>query len=271
MKQSPKKIFALLLMLVLAISLLSVPSLAAGESAADAPAKSTSVKSILADVKEEFTEATLIGDYCKMAFDAIDSFKSFHFVILGVLSLILCFFGYRLLRFMLAIIGFFGGFYGGLVLYPSILKLISLPPIVELVVGLICAIGGALVCHFMFRVAIFAGVGFATFTVAAPYVADVPNGSLYRILAAIGVAVVVILLLKVLYIIASGLLGGVLAATQLCSRVAILSKALYANDAIFSKLAPIGIEAVTIAVVIGALIGVFGVIFQFSNTRKRRA
>lgn len=271
MKQSRRKMFALLLMLVLAVSLFSVPSLAAGDSGADASVKAVSVKSILKDVKQEFTEAALIGDYCEMAFDMIERFESLYFVIFGVLSLILCFFGYRLLRFMLALGGFGGGFYVGLVLYPSIAKLIGQNPIFELVIAAICAIFGALVCHFMFRIAIFAGVGLVTFKLVAPYVADMPNGSLYRILAAIGVAVVAILLLKAFYIIGSGLLGGVFAVTQLCSGVAILSKPIYENEAIFSNLAPLGIQGVTIAMVMGGLIGIFGVIFQFSNTRKRRA
>ena len=271
MKHSHRRIVALLLMLVLAAALLSVPSLAAGGSGAGASAKAISVKSILADVKEEFTEAVLIGRYCELVFNAIEGLRSFYFIILGVLSLVLCFFGYRLLRVTLAVLGFFGGFYGGLLLYPSVLKLIGLPPIFELVIGLVCAVGGALLCHFLFRIAIFAGVGFATFTLAAPYVAKLPNGSLYRVLIAIGVAVAVVLLLKVFYIIASGLFGGVFAATKLCSRVAILSKALYTNDAIFSRLAPLGINAVTVAVVIGAIVGLFGVVFQFTNTKKRRA
>ncbi len=271
MKHVSRKFTVFLLVLAIAVSLFCVTSYAAGEDAVGI-LEDLSVDSLIDSVKTEFSEAPYIGEYCETAFEALGDISEYYFIIFGVLALIACFFGYRLLRFALVLAGLFGGFFGGLVLFPYVEKLVSgLPDFVELILAGVCALAGALLLHFLFRVAIFVGVGYVTFTAAAPYFAEMQNGMLYRILVAIGVAVIAVLLLKLVFVLGSAVVGGTMAALCFCSKVDFLTKPIYENDAVFSHLEPFGIEALSIALIIGVVVGLLGVIFQFANTRRRRA
>ena len=133
--------------------------------------------------------------------------------------------------------------------------------------GIACAI----LIHFLFRVAIVAGVGYGVFLFSAPYFEGVANALLYRIVVAIVVAIVAAMLIKIVFVFATAIGGGVLAVAQLGKSVSALQNVLYENDAVFSYLEPIGISSLTVGVAIGLLVGLIGILFQFSNTRRRRA
>ena len=71
--------------------------------------------------------------------------------------------------------------------------------------------------------------------------------------------------------IATALGGGIVALTSLTSKIPAMKTVIYGDEAIFSYLEPIGISALTVGVAIGLVIGLLGILFQFSNTRRRRA
>ncbi len=270
MKHKTKQLITFLLMFVVVISLICVT----GSAAETEPKEKepVTVASLAQDAKEALVGAPYIGTYCQTAFDFVKQYSGYLWIVLGVLALIECFFGYRLLRIELFLAGLFGGFVGGLMLYPYIENLASgIPAFVELIVAGICAIVAAILVHFLFRVAVFAGVGYLTYALTETAFASMQNALLYRILAAIGCAIIAVLLVKFFFILATGLLGGVFACTQFFSKVGFMTKALYKNDEIFDMVSKLGIEALTGAVIAGAVIGILGVIFQFANTRRRRA
>jgi hypothetical protein len=59
--------------------------------------------------------------------------------------------------------------------------------------------------------------------------------------------------------------------TQLLSRVDVMQTVLYENETVFGYTEIIGVNSLTVAVVIGLVVALLGIIFQFMNTRKRRA
>lgn len=271
MKHTVKKAAAFLVILTLAIAMLCIGASAA-ESDAEKNASGFSFSALTEDIQLEFSEATIIGTYCQQFFDFLETNRDYHYIALGVLALILCFFGYRLLRLFLLVVGFIGGCYGGFILYPHVASWIpSAPSYVELIVAAVFGIAGAILIHFLFRVAIVAGVGYGVFLLSAPYFVDVPNALLYRIVVSVVIAIVAALLLKVAFVFATGLGGGLIAVAQLGSRAAALGTVLYENEAVFSYLEPIGVPALTVGVAIGLFVGLLGILFQFANTRRRRA
>ncbi len=271
MKHTVKKAAAFLVVLTLAVAIFCI-SASAAEPSGSGDSTAFSVPALAEDIKAEFAEAAVIGTYCQQFFDFLETNRDYHYIALGVLALILCFFGYRLLRLFLLIIGFIGGCYGGFILYPHVVSWISgIPEFVELIVAGIFGIAAAILIHFLFRVAIVAGVGYGVFLLSASYFADVSNALLYRIVVAIVVAIVAALLIKVAFVFATALGGGVIAVAQLGSGVSALQTVLYENEAVFSYLEPLGIPSLTVGVAIGLLIGLLGILFQFANTRRRRA
>lgn len=270
MKQSQRKLITFFLILLMATMMFCVVGSAAEEAAE--PDSGISVASVIDRVKTELSEAPYIGSYCKQAFDGIANISSYYFIIFGVLALIECFFGYRLLKLELLLIGLIGGFIGGLILYPYVLRLIpSLPAMTELIIGAVCGIIGALLVHFLFKVAIFAGVGYLVYLYSAPYLTNVQNGLLYRILIAAGCAIIAVFLIKLVFVLVTSILGGAIALTQFLSKVAAVQGILYANDSIFRFTERLGITGVTWALIAGGVIGILGLFFQVANTRKRRA
>ena len=272
MKHTFKKTAAFVLFLILAVAVFCVSASAAESAGGDSDAKGFSIPALIDDVKEEFAEAPIIGTYIQSAFDAMEDFREYHYIALGVVGLILCFFGYRLLRFFLLLVGFVGGCYGGFLLYTHIGSWFGgMPEFVELIVAGICGIGCAILIHFLFRVAIVAGVGYGVFVFSESYLEGVSNAMLYRIVIAVVVAIVAALLIKLFFVLATAIGGGVLALAQFCSGVSAMQTVLYKNDQIFSYLEPVGFSALTITLAVGLLVGLLGILFQFSNTRRRRA
>lgn len=271
MKHTVKKMAAFFVILTLAVAIFCI-SASASEPNGSGSSSSFSIPELVESIKTEFSEAAIIGTYCQQFFDLLDDNRAIHYIVFGVLALILCFFGYRLLRLFLLLVGFVGGCYGGFLLYPHVASWISaLPEFVELIVAGIFGIAAAILIHFLFRVAIVAGVGYGVFLLTASYFAEVPNALLYRIIVAVIVAIVAAMLIKFVFIFATALGGGIVALSQLGKDVSALQTVLYENEAVFTYLEPLGISSLTVGVAIGLLIGLLGILFQFSNTRRRRA
>ena len=125
-----------------------------------------------------------------------------------------CFFGYRLFRIELAIVGFIGGFVGGLLLYPLLEELIpdmAKVPVIQTIIAAILGIAGLLLTQFFFKAAVVIGAGYAGYLFSGPYLDGYENELLYRILIGVGMAILAYLLLKVIIVLATGLFGGMLA------------------------------------------------------------
>ena len=272
MKHTVKKVAAIFAVLTLVAAIFCVSVSAAGSDGGSSSSADFSISALTKDVKAEFADAAIIGTYFQQAFDLLESYRSYHFIAFGVLALIICFFGFRLLRLFLLIAGFVGGCYGGFIVYPYVQSWFGgLPGYVELILAGVFGIACAILIHFLFRVAIVAGVGYGVFVLTASYFAGMPNALLYRIIVAVVVAILAALLLKVVFIFGTALSGGILALAQFGSGVSAFSFVLYRNDAVFSYLEPLGISSLTVGVAIGVVVGLLGILFQFSNTRRRRA
>ena len=267
--QNRRSAFVLILLAVLL--LFTVMGFAAGETTGSvAEAAKNGVETIRGYVSagiEKLKSANYIGDACTAAFDALGSIRDYWWIIIGVVALIECFFGYRLFRIELAIFGFIGGFVGGLLLFPQLVKLIPAmgdAPFVETIIAAILGIAGLLLTQFFFKAAVVIAVGYAGYLFSDPYLAGFDNALLYRILIGVGLAILTFLLLKVIIVLVTGLFD------------AIQKPLLEDNDIVaqifdvIGKLG-LGINALTIALIIGAVIGILGVIFQFANTARRRA
>jgi hypothetical protein len=271
MKQMTKKLTMVLALVFVVILMFSVVGSAA-EVAPEEEKSDLSIDSLIERAKTELCGAPYIGEYCQEAFNFIDENAEYQFVVFGVLSLIMCFFGYRLLRIVLFFGGLFAGFVGGLILTPQIANVIpGMPDFMPLVIGGICAIVAALLLHFFFKWAILLGVGFAAFKVSAFYLKDMEYALLYRILVAVACAILAFLIIRFFFVMMTALLGGIFAMTQLLSRVDVMQTVLYENETVFGYTEIIGVNSLTVAVVIGLVVALLGIIFQFMNTRKRRA
>ena len=229
---------------------------------------------------EELKNANYIGGAATSAIDALKGIRDYWWIIIGVIALIECFFGYRLFRIELAIFGFIGGFVGGLLLFPQLVKLIPAMgdvPVVETIIAAILGIAGLLLTQFFFKAAVVIAVGYAGYLFSQPYVAAYNNALLYRILIGVGLAILAFLLLKVIIVLLTGLFGGMIALAQLTCKIEAIQKPLLEDNAIVSQLFDVtsklglGINALTIALIIGAVIGLLGVVFQFANTARKRA
>ena len=122
--QNRRSAFVLILLAVLL--LFTVVGFAAGESSV-AEAAQNGVATLRGYINrgiEKLKDANYIGNACRSAFDGLGNIKDYWWIIIGVIALIECFFGYRLFRLELALIGFIGGFVGGLFLYPVLENLI---------------------------------------------------------------------------------------------------------------------------------------------------
>ena len=229
---------------------------------------------------EELKNANFIGKACTSAIDALQSIRDYWWIIIGVIALIECFFGYRLFRLELAIIGFVGGFVGGLILFPYLVKLIpsmANVPIIQTVIAAILGIAGLLLTQFFFKAAVVIAAGYAGYLFSLPYVASYNNALLYRILIGVGLAILAFLLLKVIIVLLTGLVGGMIALVQLTCKIGAVQGTLLDDNALVSQIFGVtsklglGINALTIALIIGVVIGLLGVVFQFANTARRRA
>ena len=279
--QNRRSVFVLILLAVLLI--FTVVSFADGESASVAEAAKNGVETIRGYISkgiEQLKGANYIGDACTSAFNGLASIKDYWWIIIGVVALIECFFGYRLFRIELAIVGFIGGFVGGLLLFPQLVKLIPSmgnAPIVETIIAAILGIAGLLLTQFFFKAAVVIAVGYAGYLFSAPYLADVENALLYRILIGVGLAILAFLLLKVIIVLLTGLFGGMIALAQLTCKIEAIQKPLLEDNEIVSQIFGVtsklglGINALTVALIIGTVIGLLGVIFQFANTARKRA
>ena len=275
---------AFVLILLAVLLLFTVVGFASGETTGSvAEAAKNGVETIRGYIDkgiEQLKNANYIGDACASAFDALGSIKDYWWIIIGVIALIECFFGYRLFRIELAIFGFIGGFVGGLLLFPQLVKLIPAmgdTPFVETIIAVILGIAGLLLTQFFFKAAVVIAVGYAGYLFSEPYLAGYDNSLLYRILIGVGLAILTFLLLKVIIVLTTGLLGGMIALAQLTCKIEAIQKPLLADNDVVSEIFGVieklglGINALTIALIIGAVVGLLGVIFQFANTARKRA
>lgn len=278
--QNRRSAFALILLAVLL--LFTVVGFAAGESGAADVAKS-GMERIRGYVNlgiEQLKNANYIGGVCTSAIDGLLKIWNYWWIIIGVIALIEGFFGYRIFRIELAVFGFIGGFVGGLILFPYLVKLIPAmeqKPIIETIIAAILGIAGLLLTQFFFKAAVVIGVGYAGYLFSEPYLSGVENALVYRILIGVGAAILTYLLLKVIIILLTGLIGGMLAIVKLTCKIGALQKTLLADNAVVSRVfgvigkLGVGVDALTVALIIGAVVGLLGVIFQFANTARRRA
>ncbi len=278
--QNRRSAFVLILLAVLL--LFTVVGFAAGEADAAEAAKNgvAMIRGYIDKGIEKLEGANYIGAACKSAFDGLGNIKGYWWIIIGVIALIECFFGYRLFRIELALIGFVGGFVGGLFLYPVLENLIpsmANVPVVQTIIAAILGIAGLLLTQFFFKAAVVIAVGYAGYLFSAPYLASYNNALLFRILIAVGAAILAFLLLKVIIVLITGLFGGMLAIVQLTSLIAAIQKPLLEDNALVARIFDVtsklglGLNALTVALIIGAVVGLLGVVFQFANTARRRA
>jgi len=252
-------------------------------SSSSSSAAADGVKTLRGYVKtgiEKLKSANYIGDACTSAFDGLESIRDYWWIIIGVFALIECFFGYRLFRIELAIVGFIGGFVGGLLLYPLLEELIpdmAKVPVIQTIIAAILGIAGLLLTQFFFKAAVVIGAGYAGYLFSGPYLDGYENELLYRILIGVGMAILAYLLLKVIIVLATGLFGGMLALSQLTCKIDAIQKPLLDDNDVVNQIFDVtsklglGINALTVALIIGAVIGLLGVIFQFANTVRKRA
>ena len=278
--QNRRSAFVLILLAVLL--LFTVVGFAAGESSV-AEAAQNGVATLRGYINrgiEKLKDANYIGNACRSAFEGLGNIKDYWWIIIGVIALIECFFGYRLFRLELALIGFIGGFVGGLFLYPVLENLIPAManvPAVQTIIAAILGIAGLLLTQFFFKAAVVIAVGYAGYLFSEPYLVAYRNALLFRILIAVGLAILAFLLLKVIIVLITGLFGGMLAVVQLTVKIAAIQKPLLEGNAIVSRIFGVtsklglGIDALTVALIIGAVIGLLGLIFQFANTARKRA
>ena len=274
---------AFVLIIIAVLLLFTVCSFAAGDGQSVADVAKNGMETIRTYIQKaikKLENANYIGEFCKQAFDALRGIRDYWWIIIGVVALIECFFGYRLFRIELAIGGFVAGFVGGLVLFPRLVKLIPAmgdAPIAETIIAAVLGIAGLLLTQFFFKAAVVIGVGYAAYLFSAPYLDGIENALLWRILIAVGAAILTFLLLKVIIVLGTGLFGGMLALVQLTSKIDGIQKPLLEDNEIISKIFDItskfglGFDALTVALIIGVVIGLLGVIFQFANTARKRA
>ncbi len=229
---------------------------------------------------EELKNANYIGGAATSAIDALKGIRDYWWIIIGVIALIECFFGYRLFRLELALVGFVGGFVGGLILFPYLVKLIPAMenvPVVQTIIAAILGIAGLLLTQFFFKAAVVIAAGYAGYLFSQPYVASYNNALLIRIGIGVVLAILAFLLLKVIIVLLTGLIGGTIALVQLTCKIGAVQRTLLEGNAIVEKIFSVtsklglGINGLTIALIIGVVIGLLGVVFQFANTARRRA
>ena len=229
---------------------------------------------------EELKNANYIGGACTSAINALQKIRDYWWIIIGVVALIECFFGYRLFRLELALVGFVGGFVGGLILFPYLVKLIPAMenvPVVQTIIAAILGIAGLLLTQFFFKAAVVIAAGYAGYLFSQPYVASYNNALLIRIGIGVVLAILAFLLLKVIIVLLTGLIGGTIALVQLTCKIGAVQRTLLEGNAIVEKIFSVtsklglGINGLTIALIIGIVIGLLGVVFQFANTARRRA
>ena len=278
--QNRRSAFVLILLAVLL--LFTVVGFAATESGVAAVAQNgvNTIRTYLNRGIEKLKSANYIGNSCKSAFDGLARIRDYWWIIIGVIALIESFFGFRLFRIELALFGFIGGFVGGLFLYPVLENLIpsmANVPSIQLVIAAILGIAGLLLTQFFFKAAVVIAVGYAGYLFSQPYLVGYQNALLLRILIGVGAAILAFLLLKFIIILITGLFGGLLAIVQLTCKIGAIQKPLRADNAIVSRVFGVtaklglGFDALTVALIIGAVVGVLGMVFQFANTARKRA
>ena len=252
-------------------------------TATEAKEAGTGTSTILGYVRSavrQLKQAHYIGRIFRALFTALSEVRDYWWIIIGVLGLIECFFGFRLFRLELTLGGFGVGFIGGLLLYPKLVDLIPAMedfPFIQLVIAVILGVAGLLLTQFFFKAAVVIGAGYAGYLFSRPYLADYQNEILFRVLIAVCVAILAFLIFKYLVILATGVLGGVIALEQLTVRIdAVQTPILDEYQAVsdFFKVTSdlgLGIDALTAAFIIGVGVGLFGAIFQFATSGKKRA
>lgn len=179
-------------------------------------------------------------------------------IIIGsaILGLLYCFFGYRSVRLITAIVGFLLGFVGGTAASVHL----NLTSPLDIVVPVLAGVVVALLNFFLYKLGVFVAVFFVTMSVTASllltYVKLEENVALIIGLAAgLVFAILAVIFVKPVIIIMTAFMGGLLFADQIFEYLVQVRW-----DSQMETLARLGT---------GAGLGLIGMIFQFVTTRKK--
>ena len=179
-------------------------------------------------------------------------------IIIGaaVLGLVYCFFGYRSIRLITAIVGFMIGLVAGIIVAVNLELTQPLDIVVPLAIGVVLA----LLNFFLYKLGMFVAVFFVTMSVTTSlllaYVSLEENVSLIIGLAAgLVFAILAVIFVKPVVIIMTALMGGLLFADQIFEYLVQVRW-----DPQLETLIRLGT---------GAGLGLIGIIFQFVTTRGK--
>lgn len=209
-----------------------------------------------------------LGDL--IGFDELDGFVAAEAVLalLAIVGIILCFFGYRLFKLTLIILGFAGGWMLGSLGYGFAANLLiedasSLPEFVPFLVNLVCGVILAILAPKLFALAIFisSAVGSYILLTGVDFIKDIVDGIveesgetkyiIARLIVAIVIGLLAVVLYKLAMILSTSGIGGFVAG--------------------FSAMDLFGLsDSVAVPVLVSVALTVIGVIVQFRADRKKR-
>ena len=169
-------------------------------------------------------------------------------IIYAIFALANCFFGYRLKRVWITLVGFLIGFFLGLI--PSLILIDSeAVVIIALAIAIVAGVLIALVAYRFYKVGIFVWVAFMTFPVVSSMFAGKLQflGVILGIAAGIIVGILSLKYLRAVCIISTSVNGGILAAQNI--------------------LALFNIFQIGIILAVGAVLAVLGMLLQFHLTK----
>ncbi|MDO4620529.1 MAG: DUF4203 domain-containing protein [Lachnospiraceae bacterium] len=180
-------------------------------------------------------------------------------VIIGtaILGLIYCFFGYKVIRGLAALIGFAAGASIGLV----VVSVYSFEFPVSLIIPIAAGLVLALIAFFLYKLGVFAAVFAAAFSVTISLLQsyirlDDEIAALIALAAALVCAILSVIFLRPVVIILTALIGGMMFADELFEYLIQIRW-----DAQMEMLIRLGA---------GIVLGLIGMIFQFVTTRNRK-
>jgi len=163
----------------------------------------------------------------------------------GLFNLFLCFFGYRYHRFLIAVAGFIVGAEASYRMLVSVTMDSAAKMLIYIIAGLVCS----LLAYSFYRLGVVVLVFVATYKIVLPlitnYVAS-PYSMYIAIVAGLLIGFIALRLMRPVIIIATGLSGGITAVS--------------AFGTMF------GFTNSTVLLIVGIIIAIFGILFQFKNT-----
>jgi|GEM_PF-5971809 len=163
----------------------------------------------------------------------------------GLFNLFLCFFGYRYHRFLIAVAGFIVGAEASYRMLVGVTMDSAAKMLIYIIAGLVCS----LIAYSFYRLGVVVLVFAATYNIVLPLITNYVGTtySMYiAIVAGLLVGFIALRLMRPVIIIATGLSGGL--------------NAVSAFAAIF------GYTNSTVLLVVGIVVAVLGILYQFKNT-----